>query len=176
MNLQAKQESVAEFVANFGNSQGTYLVNYQGITCQELTSIRNKLRESGAKFAVVKNTLAKKAIADTPMSGLNDLFEGPTAVVWTGKDPVSPAKILADFKKTQDKLLLKGGFIDGAVIGPKDVEALAKMPSKLELQAKLLSLINAPGTQLVRLLNAPASSLVRLLGAWKGEIEKKNPE
>ncbi len=173
MNLETKQQAVTEFAANFGEAGGTFLVNFEGITCADLTLVRNQLREAGSKMAVVKNTLAKKAIADTEMKALTSMFEGPTAVIWSGEDPVQPAKILLEFKKTREKFVLKGGWVDGAAIGAKDIEALAKLPSKPELQANLLALINAPATQLLRMINAPASSLVRLLEAWRGEVEKK---
>ena len=173
MNLEAKQEVVKDLSTTFSSSVGTYLINYQGCTCADLTSVRRKLRKTGAQFAVVKNTLAKKALETTVMGDLNQFFEGPTAVVWSSKDPVEPAKVIADFAKEQEKFKLKGGWVDGTLIGPKDIESLAKMPSKAELQAKLLSLINAPATQVLRLMNAPASSLARVLNAWKGEIEKR---
>ncbi len=173
MERPEKEITVSTLNANFSQSSAAFLFNHQGCTCEELTGLRRKLRPTGAKLAVVKNSLARRAIADTDSAALVELFTGPTAVIWSGKDPVTPAKVLTDFAKTKEALQIKGGILDGSAVQAKDIEALAKLPSKEELLSKLLALINAPAVQLLRTINAPSSSLVRLLGAWKGEIEKK---
>lgn len=173
MEFAQKEQLVAEVGERLASSQAAYLVHYQGCTCEELTGVRGKLRETGAHFQVVKNTLLKRAVEGTGAADLSKLLEGPTAVIWANDAIVEPAKILSDFAQDRETFAIRGGFVDGAVVDENGVKALAKMPSKQELQAKLLALINAPAVQLLRMVNAPASSLVRLLAAWRDELEKR---
>ena len=112
-------------------------------------------------------------MSESKVEGLDDFFSGPTAVIWAKEDPISPAKILTKFAKDAEGFSVKGGLFDGEVLDPSRVKDLASMPSKEEIQAKLLSLLNAPATQLLRLLNAPGTKLAGLLEAWRGELEKK---
>lgn len=177
MLVSEKEQSVTELTELFGNAMASYVVSFQGCTCAQLTSFRKELRGTGASFAVVKNTLAKRAIASTDKK-MNDeaflkVFKGPVAVVWSGEDVVSPAKVIAKHAKEVEKLNIKAGFVDGQVVGAKDVEAIASMPSKEELISKLLGLINAPATRLLQTMNAPSTQLVRTIDAWRAELEKK---
>jgi large subunit ribosomal protein L10 len=173
MNTQEKEQVVQELSTRFSKAPAAFVVHYQGCTCEELTGLRNDLRPSGAKFAVVKNTLAKLAVQRTSAAKLADVFDGPTAVVWSGKDAVAPAKLLSHFSKTKESFAVKAGVFEGNVLDAAGVQSLATMPSKEELTAKLLGLLNAPAIQLLRMLNAPAASLVRALEAWRAELEKK---
>ena len=178
MLVSEKEQSVAELSSLFGKSQASYVLAYQGCTCSQLTAFRKDLRSTGASFAVVKNTLAKRAIASCGIGNLNDQvflkeFKGPVAVVWTDEDIISPAKIIAKHAKEVDKFSVKAGFVDGQVVGAKDVASLATMPSKEELLSKLLGLLNAPATRLLQTMNAPGTQLVRTLEAWRVELEKK---
>ena len=173
MNLQQKEQAVSQLNAQFTAAAASYLVDYQGCSCAELTQLRSDLRPTGAKFAVVKNTLAKRAVAETSAAGLEEVLQGPTAVVWSESDPVTPAKILTKFAKDKESFSIKAGVVDGRVVDLAEIETLAKLPSREELFAKLLAVINAPATQLLQVMNAPAGNLARLLGAWKGELEKK---
>ncbi len=174
MNIGQKEQSVGELQSLFKGAPAAFLVDYQRCTCQELTTLRRDLRPSGAKLAVVKNTLARLAVAGTPAEKLSNSFEGMTAVVWSGADPVAPAKVLSTFAKSKESFSIRGGVFEGALLDQAGVQSLATMPSKEEMQSKLLALINAPAVQLLRMLNAPASSLARLLEAWRAEIEKKS--
>ncbi len=173
MALQEKEAKVSELKQSFAQAQAAFVVDYTRCTCVELKGIRNKLRGSGARMAVVKNTLSKLAIKGGIHEGLEQFLSGPTAIIWADKDPVEPAKILFEFSKTKETFQIKGGSVDGALASAKDVQMLAGMPSKAELQAKLLSVFNAPAIQLLRVLNAPAVQLLRLLDAWRQELEKK---
>ena len=173
MNLQQKEQIVGQVGERFQESGAAFVVDYQGCSCSALTGLRNELRPTGSKFAVVKNTLVKRAISGTDVDELSKVLEGPTAVVWAGEDPVAPAKVLAKFAKDQESFSIKAGIVEGKVVDAAQVAQLATMPSREELYAKLLALMNAPATQLVQMLNAPASSLARLLGAWKSELEKQ---
>jgi large subunit ribosomal protein L10 len=173
MNLQQKEQVVSDLNAKINASSVVLLVDYQGCTTEKITKLRRQLKSGGANFAVVKNTLAKKASSTTEAKDLSKYLEGPTALIWADKDPVTPAKLVSKFAKDEEKFSIKAGFVDGQVVDASGVDALASLPSKEELFAKLLALMNAPATQLVRMLNAPASSMARLIGAWKDELEKR---
>ncbi len=172
MNFQEKEQAVVDLNTRFTGSAASFLVDYQGCSCSDLTKLRGDLRPTGAVFAVVKNTLAKRAVAETDAAGLDVALEGPTAVVWSEVDPVSPAKILTKFAKKQEGFSIKAGVVDGKVVSLSEIESLAELPSREELLSKLLALINAPATQLLQVMNAPAGGLVRLLGAWKEKLEQ----
>ena len=174
MNSQEKIQAVETLNARFSESIAAFVVNYKGCSCEQLTSLRKELQPSGAKFAVVKNTLAKRAITDTPAESLDEVFVGPTAVVWSKEDPVTPAKVLSKFSEEQESFEIKAGVVEGSLVDTKGIEALASMPSKEELYAKLLSLINAPATRLLQTINAPSTELVRLLAAWKQKLEDES--
>ncbi|MFN8390880.1 MAG: 50S ribosomal protein L10 [Bdellovibrionota bacterium] len=173
MNLQEKEGMVGELVEKFNGSELAVLIGYQGCTCEELTRLRKKLKPVGGQFAVVKNTLARRAVTGTERDGLKDMFVGPTAVVWSGEDPIGPAKVIKEFAKEIEKFTVKAGFVGEKVLSASEVETLASLPTREETLAKLLALINAPATRLLQTINAPASSLARLLGAWHSELEKR---
>lgn len=178
MLASEKEQTVTELAGLFGKAGAAYVLSYQGCTCEQLTAFRKDLRSTGASFAVVKNTLAKRAIKNCDKTGLDNetylkAFKGPVAVVWSDEDVVSPAKIISKHVKGVEKLSIKAGYVDGQVVGPNDVEALASLPSKEELIAKLLGLINAPATRLLQTMNAPATQLTRTIDAWRAELEKK---
>ena len=173
MNSQEKEASVSALVDQFKGAELAVLIGYQGCTCAELTSLRKKLKPSGAKFAVVKNSLASRALKGTDGEKLEDLFVGPTGVIWSPEDPVGPAKVLKDFAKEIEKFSIKGGIIGDKILSTKDIETLAALPSREEILSNLLALINAPATRLLQTMNAPATQLVRTLGAWQTELEKR---
>lgn len=176
MNLQEKEQLVGEVTESFSGAAAAFLVDYRGCSCSALTSLRKELRPSGAKFSIVKNTLLKRAVEGTDAAGLESVLTGPTAVVWTSEDPVTPAKVVAKFAKSQETFSVKGAVVEGKVVEASAVAELAELPSRDELLAKLLSVINAPATQLLRTINEPAAQLARLLGAWEKELEKKGGE
>ncbi|MCC6931999.1 MAG: 50S ribosomal protein L10 [Deltaproteobacteria bacterium] len=171
--LAQKEQSVQELNQNFTGAQASFLVNYQGCTCADITGLRRKLKPIGADVAVIKNTLACRAISGTSMEKMQDMLAGPTAVIWAKKDIVTPAKVLKEFGKDRDYFKIKGGFVDGQVVDGSAVAALAELPSKEQLLSTLLALINAPATRLLQTINAPAQQLVSLLDAWRAKIEGK---
>ena len=172
-NLAAKHGTVDEMVAAFRDANVAYVVGYQGTKCEDLKALRKKLRPAGAKLAIIKNTLTCRAVQGTAAESISDLFTGPTAVIWSETDPVTPAKVISEFAKDSETFKVKGGVVDGAVVKPSDIESLAKLPSREELFSKLLALMNAPATRLLQTINAPASSLARVLEAWRRELEKR---
>ena len=149
------------------------LVGYQGCKCSELTDLRRSLRPIGAEMAVIKNTLVRLALQGTGREALIKDLAGPTAVIWSSKDPVTPAKIALDFAKGNEKFVVKGAVVGDTLLDRKGVESLASLPSREELLAKLLSLINAPATRLLQTINEPATQVARVLGAWQSELEKR---
>jgi len=173
MNSIEKNALAAQFSESFAAAGSSFLASYQGTKTEDLTKLRRNLRPSGAKLRILKNSLARKALKGTAGEKLEDLLAGPVAVIWAKSDPVGPAKIIAEFTKGVETFQVKGGIVDGQVVNAAAIVELSKLPSKEELQAKLLSVLNAPATKLLRLMNAPASQLVGVLGAWQRKLEEK---
>ena len=171
MNAAEKQQSVTQLQGYFAQAATAFVVDSAAIDCGKLTALRRKLTPTGARLQVVKNTLARRAVEETPAKKLQELFQGPSTVIWSESDPVTPAKILADFARENEKFVIKGAFVDGELMKADGVEALSKLPSKEELIAKLPSLINAPATRLLQTINEPATSLVRVLEAQRAKLE-----
>jgi large subunit ribosomal protein L10 len=128
------------------------------------------MREAGAGFKVTKNRLTKLALQGTKYENLTDLFTGPTAI-GTSSDPVSAAKTLVSFAKTNDKLTIIGGSLDGKVLDKAGVEALATLPSLDELRAKIIGMLTAPATKVARVTQAPASQLARVIQARADQLQ-----
>lgn len=168
-----KNTVVSDLAENFRQSQAAFVVNYRGCKCKELYGLRQQLRPLGASLKVVKNTLTRRAVSGTDYEKVSDYLVGPTAVIWARDDAVAPAKALKEFcKDREDKFQIKGGIVEGRVIDCAGVQELAELPSREEVLAKLLSVINAPAIQLLRTINAPASNIVGVLSAWKKKLEE----
>jgi len=155
LNLNDKKAVVAEVSAQVANAQTIAVAEYRGIEVTDLTVLRKKARESGVYLRVLKNTLVRRAVADTPFAGLADQMVGPL-IYSISADPVAAAKILNDFAKTNDKLVLKGGSYAGKVLDKAGLQALASVPSRDELLSKLLYAMKAPVTGLAVCLGALA--------------------
>ena len=155
LNLNDKKAVVAEVSAQVANAQTIVVAEYRGIEVVDLTVLRKKARESGVYLRVLKNTLVRRAVADTPFAGLADHMVGPL-IYSVSADPVAAAKILSDFAKTNDKLVLKAGSYAGKVLDKAGVQALASVPSREELLSKLLYVMQAPVAGFVRALDALA--------------------
>ncbi|MGL5631808.1 MAG: 50S ribosomal protein L10 [Azovibrio sp.] len=143
LNLEDKKAVVAEVAAKVANAQTIAVAEYRGIAVGDLTVLRKKARESGVYLRVLKNTLVRRAVADTPFAGLSDQMVGPL-IYCISEDPVAAAKVLNDFSKTNDKLVIKAGVYAGEVMDKAGVQALASIPSREELLAKLLGVMQAP--------------------------------
>ena len=155
LNLDDKKAVVAEVSAQVANAQTIVVAQYAGIEVGDLTVLRAKARDAGVYLRVLKNTLARRAVADTPFAGLADQLTGPL-IYSISADPVAAAKVLADFAKTNDKLVLKAGSYAGKVLDKAGVQALASIPSREELLAKLLGVMMAPLTGMAISLGALA--------------------
>ena len=143
LNLNDKKAVVAEVAAQVVNAQTITIAEYRGIEVGDLTVLRRKARESGVYLRVLKNTLVRRAVAGTPFAGLADHMVGPL-IYSVSADPVAAAKVLSDFAKTNDKLVLKAGSYAGNVLDKAGVQALASIPSREELLSKLLGVMKAP--------------------------------
>lgn len=145
LNLDDKKAVVAEVSAQVANAQTIAVAEYRGIAVGDLTVLRAKAREAGVYLRVLKNTLVRRAIADTPFAGLSDQLVGPL-IYSVSEDPVAAARVLNDFAKGNDKLVIKAGSYAGNVLDVDSVKALASIPSREELLAKLLGVMQAPVT------------------------------
>jgi len=156
---------VDDLRVRFEGATAIYLTEYRGSTVEEMMGLRRKLAEAGATYRVVKNTLARRAAEGTDVACVSDDFTGPIAVAIATSDPVGPAKVLKLETKGLKNLAVRCGMVDAQRVELDEIHALAEMPSRDELLAKLLSLLNTPAQQLLSLMNAPASQMVRLLDA-----------
>lgn len=165
MDRSQKADAVAQLNAVFNEVGVVVVTRNLGMTVEESTELRGKMREAGAFYKVAKNRLAKLALEDTDYTGLNELLSGPTALAWSS-DPVAAAKAAVDFAKSNDKLEIVGGSMGTQVLDEAGVKALASMPSLDELRGKLVGLLNAPATKVAQVVNAPANKLARVFGAY----------
>jgi large subunit ribosomal protein L10 len=171
LNLEQKQALVAEVGAEVAKAQAIVLAEYRSLTVGHMTDLRRKARTSGVYLRVLKNTLARRAVADTPFSGLADQMVGPLAY-GISADPVAAAKVLHEYSRENDKLVIKGGAMPNVVMSAKEVGDLAKMPGRQELLAMLLGTLQAPIAQLARTLNEVPGKFVRTLAAVQEQKEK----
>ena len=164
LNLQEKQAVVAEVAAQVAGAQAIVMVENRGMPVAAMTQLRAKARASGVYFRVVKNTLVRRAVADTPFAPLADKMVGPLAY-GIGTDPVAVAKVLNDFAKGNEKFVIAGGAMPGQVMSAKDISALAALPSREELLARLVGTMQAPIAKFVRTLNEVPGKFVRTVAA-----------
>jgi large subunit ribosomal protein L10 len=165
MPTETKAVLVAEIKDKITGSTGIIMADYRGLSVKDMQELRSKLRESGGEVRIYKNRLTEIAMRELAMPSMGDFLEGPTAFVFTSDDPVGPAKTLMDFAKDHQALEVKGGFIENAVIGAASVKALASLPSREELVAKLMGSMLNPVRGFMSMANAPAAALARALRA-----------
>ena len=164
LNLEQKQAVVAEVAQEVARAQAIVMAENRGLPVAAMTQLRAKARASGVYFRVVKNTLVRRAVTDTPFATLAEKMVGPLAY-GIGTDPVAVAKVLNDFAKGNDKFVITAGAMPGQVMSAKEVAALAALPSREELIAKLLGTMQAPIAKLARTLNEVPSKFARTLAA-----------
>ena len=164
LDLQKKEAVVAEVAKQVSTAQAIVLAENRGMPVSDMTQLRAKARASGVYFRVVKNTLVRRAVVGTPFEKLSDQMIGPLTY-GIGADPVAVAKVLNDFAKGYEKLVIKAGAMPGQVMSAKDVAALASLPSRDELIAKLMGTMQAPVAKFVRTLNEVPGRFVRTLAA-----------
>lgn len=164
MNRAEKKALIENVNARMNASDIALVVHNNGLTVAQMTQLRRNMRAVGAEFKVAKNRLVKLAVKDTKFEGLTDMFKGPSAIA-TSSDPVSVAKSLVDFAKTNDKLVIIGGAFGDQKLDVKAIEALAKLPSLNELRARLVGMLQTPATRIACILQAPGSQVARVISA-----------
>jgi large subunit ribosomal protein L10 len=166
-----KATAVAELSEQFRSSSATVLTEYRGLTVRQITDLRRTLgRET--KYAVAKNTLAKRAAADAGIAGLDELFTGPTALAFVSGDPVEASKSLREFAKAHPLLVIKGGVFEGRAISAAEVGRLADLESREVLLAKLAGAMKANLSKAAALFQAPLSQAIRTVAALQDKREK----
>ncbi len=145
---------------------------YRGLSVSKMTQLRREIRDVAGEYQVIKNTLVRRALKDTAYGELERMLEGPNGWVFAYDDPVLLSKTLVKFADANEKMTIKAAMFEGELMDPARVKVLSQMPSKPELQATLLALLQAPATHLLRLMQEPGSRVVRLLdAAAKGKAE-----
>jgi len=166
-----REKQVQDLHELFAAVEMAVLTDYRGLTVEEISDLRTKLRDVEARFRVVKNTLSIRAADGTPLEAVKEYFTGPVAILYTTGDPVGPAKALMDFIKSNDKIEAKVGVLSGNTIEADDIKRLAAMPSKDTMIAMAMASMNAPATNFVRTLNEIPSGFVRVLGSIQRQKE-----
>lgn len=160
--LEMKKEQVAQTAELLKNAQTGILVDYRGLNVEEDTALRTKLREANVKYFVIKNTLLRLAAKEVGLEALDEVLHGPTALAVSAEDAVAPAKVLSDFAKENEKLEIKSGFMDGAVMSLDEIKQLASTPNMETLIAKIMGSLNSPISSLARLLSTIAEGGVEI--------------
>lgn len=164
-----KAEKLEAMKEKLAKAQVAILTEYKGYSVEEITNLRRALQKEGGDYMVTKNTLAKLALKDTNFEALSELMSGATAIAFGYEDQVAPAKVLAKFIKESKKGAVLGGVLDGKLLSVKEAEALAKLPSKEELYAKILGSINSPASGIANSLSAVMSQLTRAMAAVRDQ-------
>lgn len=151
--IELKKPIVEEISAKIKDAQSIVLVDYRGLTVEQDTQLRKNLREAGVTYKVYKNTMVNFAIKGTEFEGLSQYLEGPSAVAISTEDATAPARVLAQFAKTADKLEIKAGVVEGAVYDAKGIAAIANIPSREVLISRLLGSMQSPVTNFARVMN-----------------------
>jgi large subunit ribosomal protein L10 len=165
MPSQEKYEAVAEIKDTLGSAEAFVIADYRGLNVKEMQELRRNMRDAGCYITIYKNRLTKIALAELEMESMDEYLEGPTAFAMTDSDPVTVAKTVVDFAKAHEALEVKGGYIDAAVVDADTIKALAALPSREELIAKLMGSLQNPAAGLVRVLDGPISAFARTLRA-----------
>lgn len=171
LNLEQKQAVVAEVAAQLAKAQAVIVAEYRGLDVARVTQLRSKARKSGLYLRVLKNTLARRAVKGTPFEKLSDQMVGPL-MYGIATDPVAGAKVIAEFAKENELFIIKGGAMANTKMSDKDVKALALLPSREELIAKLMGTMQATVAKLVRTMNEVPGKFARTLAAYRDSKEK----
>lgn len=159
-----KKAFVSDLEKMYETSNSVIITHYHGLTVSELTKLRRSLKENGASFRVVKNTLSKIAASNAKVNYDPEMFSGPTAIAYS-EDPVAAAKGVVEFAKANDNLKIIGGIVNDKVLDASSIQQLAKLPSLDQLRGKIVGLLQAPASNLARVVKAPAGALARVTKA-----------
>lgn len=165
-----KSEVVASLHEVFSNTGVIVVAHYSGLSVSEMTDLRRRAREAGAQVKVAKNRLAKLALEGTEVSGISELFAGPTCIAYS-EDPVAAPKVAVNFAKDNENLVILGGTMGATALDPNGVKSLASLPSLDELRGKLVGLLQAPAGKIAQVVSAPGGQLARVLSAKANQGE-----
>ena len=175
MPTAKKEATIEELREKIAGAKNLFFTNYAGLTVEQITKLRNELRKDGSTYGVVKNTLFLRAASQELASQLESILAGPTGVVFAGDDPVGPAKAIKTFSDSTKPVDVKAAYIDGKLVDAAQVQALAALPPKIELLAKLVGSLKSPITGLVMVLSGNQSGLVRVLNAIREQRSADQP-
>ena len=164
MDRLQKKDYIQSLNTDLKSAGLVVVTHYQGLTVAEISQLRRKARDAGAKFQVTKNTLTKLSLDGTNFAGIVEMFSGPTAIAYS-EDPVAAAKVLVDYAKDNEKLKILGGALGERQLKLAEVQTLAKMPSLDQLRSTILGLLQAPATKIARVLQEPGGQVARVLNA-----------
>ena len=170
MNRSEKAEAIAELNQTFKDATLVVITRQSGLTVQEVTDLRRKVRAAGASYKVAKNRLTLRALEGTAFKALGPLFKGPTAIAYS-KDPVAAAKVVSAFAKDNGKLTIVGGALGENTLDVAGVQALATLPSLDALRARIIGLLQAPATKVAGVLQAPAGQVARVFSAYGAKAD-----
>ena len=171
LSLEQKQAMVSEVSSQLKGAQSVIVAEYRGLNVDRITQLRSKARSSGLYLRVLKNTLARRAVQGTPFEKLAESLTGPL-MYGISKDPVAGAKVLSEFAKDNEQLVIKAGAMPNTLMSAKDIKALALLPSREQLLAKLMGTLQAPVATLVRTMNEIPGKFVRTVAALRDQREK----
>lgn len=169
-----KEASVKEITETFQNAKSIFVTDYQGLDVEKISEFRRNCREKAVEYKVVKNTLARIAAKNAGFEQMADYLQGPSAIAYTFEDPSSPAKVISEFAKENNKPEIKMSLFEGVFYGPDKVEEIAKLPTKDELLAQMVGTMKSPIQGFVGCLGGLLSNLVRTLDAVREEKEKSS--
>lgn len=169
LNREEKQESIEFLRDRFARAKAVVLTDFKGITVAEISDARRKFRDSNVEYRVVKNTLAKRAAGDTPVSVAKDYFEGPTGVAIGFDDPVGVVKTVLDYAKTNEKLVVRCGVVEGSLVEGDALKSIAALPSRTVLLSMMAGVFAAPARKLAQGLNATVVRMAYALEALKSK-------
>jgi large subunit ribosomal protein L10 len=169
LNIESKKVIVEEMSAIAAESLAAATAEYRGMTVAEMTNLRKEARERGVFLKVVKNTLARRAVQGTEFEAMGESFTGPLIYAFAKEEPSAAARLIRDFAKESDKLVVNSLAVGGQVHGPEQLEAIAKLPNREEALALLMSVMTAPITKLVRTTNDIPGRVVRVIAAVRDQ-------
>ncbi|SHJ84787.1 LSU ribosomal protein L10P [Dethiosulfatibacter aminovorans DSM 17477] len=161
--IEQKKQIIQEILEKIEKAQSVVLVDYRGLNVEEVSELRNKYREAGVEYKVYKNNMMKFAFKEAGLEAFNEYLKGPSAIAFSMEDAVSAAKVTSEFAKANDKLEIKAGIVDGDIIDVEGVKALASIPSREVLIAKVLGGLNAPISGFANVLQGNMRNLVYAL-------------
>jgi len=172
LRREDKQTMVEEFKTLLDGSSGFLVFDYRGLTVGQISALRRKVRDSKSTLRIIRNRMLKRAVADKPYTDVNPILAGPSAVIFSGPDPVAPAKVLVDFAKDHELVKIKGGVVNDRFLDAGQVEQLSKVPPLEHLQAQILGGIKAPASNVLGGIKGLSNKLHGLMKAYVDKLEQ----